>query len=362
MSDQKIIITSPKVIRKRTEAVVISPKNTLYDANAQLSEPVVVMSKVEPVQEPKEQVLYTTNAEQAADFSWQTEEAAPPPEPQPLDELLKTAEPEAREYIAVTTSEKSTEPPKESSMKVADWLTLLIFAGALFIGGKAFFDYTQEFTSFKRIANQLEQEASPPKINLRNFVDENADDAASITKRNAFRSKTLTAATIGLSSDGWVEVIKTKPYYLLARRKDGKIELRTGGVVGWRTNNPGEFGYAKFAQELGAMGKYSKYAIFPSIKKGMGAVEVYLFNTNIYQGLSIDEAIKKFYAADKVKSERVAKAISVALNLSRFKTKMTKLSESQKKKLLSVIRNEEMKLKGITRLFSSMEEFNQKGF
>ena len=94
----------------------------------------------------------------------------------------------------------------------------------------------------------------------------------------------------------------------------------------------------------------------------MSATDVYLFSTNLFRDLSINDAIKKFYPKDKSKAERVAKKISVALNKSRYKTKMNQLTPSQRKKVLNEIWKEEDNLSGIVRIYDNMEDFNRKGF
>jgi len=361
---------TPKVIRRRTEAVVISPKQTLYDPTVEY--------EIKDTLDDK--VMFDANvaAQQEianASFSWEQpvpEAPKPPPPPpeEPIEHLLKDAEEDAKRYVVVENITKASSapppaPPKTFGLSTLGDLLLFVFFGvALLVGLKTGYDYVQESESFKRMANQLELEnasdlTEKEKQDLADWGIGD-EDAASITKRNIFRSGALSSIPGG--NDTLVKIINTKPYYLLAQRKDGQIELRTGGTVGWRANNPGEFGWGDFSKQTGAIGKYSKYAIYPNMKAGMAAVQVYLFNTNLYSKLSINDAMKKFYADDKDKAESVAREISRVLNVSRARTKMNSLSTSQKKKVLNVIEKREKQLAGISRVFKNMKEFEKKGF
>ena len=94
----------------------------------------------------------------------------------------------------------------------------------------------------------------------------------------------------------------------------------------------------------------------------MNALEVYLFSTNLYNNLTIQNAMQKFYADDKTDAEEVAKQISVDLNLSRHRTTLSSLNNQQKITMLKTIGEHEKNLKGVVRVYDSMEEFRQKGF
>ena len=370
-----VIRPEPKVIRRRTEKVVISPKNTLYDKQTIYTTP----EEVAVIDTIDNKTIFDANAAAKKQtnnvtFSWEEPvpeltKAPPPPEPEAtIQTLLKDAERDAERYVVVEgLSDKKEAPVKKSSVvsTLGDGLIMLFFLVSMLVGAYMLFNYVQESESFKRIANQLESEyisdiSEKDKKDLATWQD----DPSELTRRNSVgRSEAgVLSKVFPGSDDSLVKIINSKPYYLLAERKDGKIELRTGGTVGWRTNNPAEFGWGEFAKETGAIGKYSKYAIYSNVKAGLAAVQVYLFNTNIYTKLSINDAIKKFYTGNKDKAERVAKAISVALNVSRYKTIMSSLSSSQKEKVLKVIGKEEKQLAGIVRVFKNLKEFEQKGF
>lgn len=382
------VIIKPKTEDSNTyvkEAVVVSPAKKLYDIDSilkikKVSKPITSANNEPVVTKASEssKILYDVDAaldkyNEDVIFSWnddiynedpkplpEPEKPAPAPEVKTTAELLKDAAPKAEEFVEVKPESRETEyvvieekPPKRKPRDMfINGVVGIIFAVAALVGGKTIFDYVQEAESLKIIAAQLESD--------------NSSDIPDSDKKylGSFGSSEKAQPDVvpTLPGDGFVQIIRTKPYYLLAKRKDGKIELRTGGSVGWRTNNPAEFGFGDFAKKTGAIGQYSKYAIYPSLALGASAMEVYLFNTNLYGDLSINEAIKKFYSEDANKAESVAKAISVDLNISRYNTKMKDLSSSQKQRVINVILKEESGLKGVVRVFDSMEEFNEKGF
>ena len=348
--------------------VTVSSRNKLYDATEALAEetPIIIKAseivKEEPAPEVKEEpkVLYTTTSTEPI-FSWQKTDTEPSVtvENEPdlsnatIEQLLADAEERANEFVIVT------EEKKEPGMfdKVAKFFSntlniiiVLIFLAALFIGGKTAFDYIQEAESVKAIASKLEAEnkSDIPEPVAKALADFGSDDKATDSST--------------LKSSGFVKIIRTKAYYLLGQRKDGKIELRTGGSVGWRTNNPAEIAYGDFAKKTGAIAQYSKYAIYPSLEKGVLALETYLFGTNLYRNLTIQDAMKKFYGSDAKQAEATAKAISIALNISRYRTKLSSLNNSQKVKMIDVIKKKELELEGITRIYNDMDDFNKRGF
>jgi hypothetical protein len=385
------IVIKPKVEEKPTP-VIISHRQKLYDAEAALeaAKDIVIpdviskasdeLLKEEPALEPKietpvpepipdpPKVLYDPEQAlkdpKAVIFSWQKDEKKKEPkvdekilEQKSVEELKVEAKPVADEFVekVVVVETKKKTVAQKVAKGAGDTIVLAFFVISVLLGGKTAFDYVQEAESFKRIAGQLEamypSDLPPSQVqSLGKFGQGSLLEPP--TDINVDR----------LSGDAFTNIIEVKPYYLLAKRRDGKIELRTGGSVGWRTNNPGKFGYGDFAKKTGAVGEYSKYAIYPSEKEGMQALEVYLFSTNLYNNLTIQNAMQKFYADDKEDAEEVAKQISVDLNLSRHRTTLSSLNNQQKITMLKTIGEHERNLKGVVRVYDSMEEFREKGF
>ena len=79
---------------------------------------------------------------------------------------------------------------------------------------------------------------------------------------------------------------------------DGSVELRTGGTLAWRANNPGNVQYGKFAQKQGAIGQFSNgVAIFPGTEHGNKAMETLLSGPS-YRGLTVDQVVARYSGAD----------------------------------------------------------------
>lgn len=326
-----VIIKRPKAI-KRVEANKEKPQlskgRVLKESSPKPQE--VEFSWTQPIKEYAEEKGYT--------------------EPQPKEE-----------YVAITTEKKAS-----FGDYIRSGIFGLILLAGFAVGGKSAFDYIQESESLRIINLQLEKENPsdlPDDVKAELSLFKKDEPAAEVPKFDPNPPQPVAPdKKADLPDDALTDLIKTDLYYISAFRNDGKVELRTGGTVGWRTHNPGEFGYGDFAKETGAIGKYKQYAIYPTQKMGMKAIETYLFQTNAYSQLSINEAMKKFYNKSKSKAERVARAISVALNKSRYKTKMYALTNSQREKVLAQIAKEENNLKGIVRVFDDKEQFDKKGF
>jgi hypothetical protein len=58
---------------------------------------------------------------------------------------------------------------------------------------------------------------------------------------------------------------------------DGTTETWSGGTRSWRTNNPGNLHYDKFAPAHGAIGQFESFAIFPSESIGKSALNAWLY-------------------------------------------------------------------------------------
>lgn len=71
------------------------------------------------------------------------------------------------------------------------------------------------------------------------------------------------------------------------------IEERIGGNINWRNNNPANIRPGSFANEHGAIGDASGYAVFPTREQGMAAADSLLKSKN-YKDLNIAEAIQRW--------------------------------------------------------------------
>lgn len=74
---------------------------------------------------------------------------------------------------------------------------------------------------------------------------------------------------------------------------DGTVEVRSGGTVSWRNNNPGNLRNYPFSQRRGSIGAGFGFAVFPNEETGQSAL-FDLLNTRTYQSLTLNDAIKRF--------------------------------------------------------------------
>ncbi len=158
-----------------------------------------------------------------------------------------------------------------------------------------------------------------------------------------------------------VKIRNVKQFYMLADRDDKKIELRTGGNLSWRFNNPSKLMHGDFARAQGSLGSDGNYAIFPSLEVGMKAAEVHLFE-GFYKDLTIAAAMVQFAPATKgynatTYATVVAKAAGVPTS-----TIMSTLTADQRKKFLNAVRVYERWTPGKVTVFNDEEDFKARGW
>ena len=74
---------------------------------------------------------------------------------------------------------------------------------------------------------------------------------------------------------------------------DASETVREGGSRAWRNNNPGNIEKGSFAEEYGAIGADSRFAIFPDEGTGKEAV-VTLLKSPAYRNLTLEKAINRY--------------------------------------------------------------------
>ncbi|MFJ8635304.1 S8 family serine peptidase [Streptomyces sp. NPDC093568] len=70
-------------------------------------------------------------------------------------------------------------------------------------------------------------------------------------------------------------------------------EIRTGGTIAWRNNNPGNIVAGAFTRSHGAIGANGRFAVFPDEETGAAAVAA-LLRTPAYNSSSIAQAIARY--------------------------------------------------------------------
>jgi hypothetical protein len=76
---------------------------------------------------------------------------------------------------------------------------------------------------------------------------------------------------------------------------DGTVEVRSGGTLTWRNNNPGNLRNYPFSQRHGSLGAAHGFAVFPDETAGRGALSD-LLNTQTYQSRTLNETVASFAA------------------------------------------------------------------
>jgi hypothetical protein len=113
-------------------------------------------------------------------------------------------------------------------------------------------------------------------------------------------------------------------------------EVRVGGTIPWRNNNPGDIRFGRFARRHGAIGAAFGFAVFPDVATGAAAIAPLLHNN--YQDMTVRAAIEK-YDADPDKKQYATNVI-MAIGATE-KTLVRDLSPTQFAKMVAAIIKQE---------------------
>ena len=96
-----------------------------------------------------------------------------------------------------------------------------------------------------------------------------------------------------------VEVLKAPRGSITVRYSDGSTQLRTGGSVAWRCQNPGNLKNGKFTKERNSIGQdYGGHAVFPTLEDGNRAHHDLLFSPSTrYYNLTLIDAVSRYAPA-----------------------------------------------------------------
>jgi len=119
--------------------------------------------------------------------------------------------------------------------------------------------------------------------------------------------------------------------------KEGKeLEIREGGDLNWRNNNPGNIRYGDYAKSMGAIGENKGFAIFPTMEMGRKAADKLLQGSS-YKDLTIAQAIARWAPrADNNNPELYAATISKMTGLNPNR-KYVDLNSTEKGKFLDAM-------------------------
>lgn len=115
--------------------------------------------------------------------------------------------------------------------------------------------------------------------------------------------------------------------------KDGATEVREGGTISWRNNNPGNLRYTDFTKKMGAIGQAGGFAVFPTMESGENARKELLFGNTTYKNLNVRQAITKYAPPNENNTEDYIKKVTTAIGVP-DSTPISSLTEEQKKKWL----------------------------
>jgi hypothetical protein len=127
-------------------------------------------------------------------------------------------------------------------------------------------------------------------------------------------------------------------------RQDGSVEHRTG-ARNWRNNNPGNIEYGKLAQQYGAIGTDGRFAIFPDEQSGRNAMKGLLFDSGIYQGMTIASALNKYSPPSENDTEGKIRAVVAEIGLDP-NTPLDQMTPQQRDAFTLAIQHTEGPMKG----------------
>lgn len=111
-------------------------------------------------------------------------------------------------------------------------------------------------------------------------------------------------------------------------------EIRKGGTISWRNNNPGNIRPSAFATKYGAIGQSGGFAVFPTLDAGEKARKDLLFQTTSYKYLTITQAISKYAPPNENPTASYIANVSRSVGVSPD-TKLSDLNLTQQDKMLA---------------------------
>lgn len=339
--DRSIVVLKKKrakVAKKEETETVAPPETLMYAANTDIREKVINAPVVEsdlstdriPDPElskpPPESVwneIAPSHSEEVYTSVWSfpipdetvevdyvkpIQEEIPVPPPAPAGEIPSPTVSKTRKGISITT--------------ILMWLF-----GGYFVYDN--FDRAKEFAATQGIQFKVEQQIAP--------LTEQGEQS---NEQGSY------------SEDDLVKVKNIKKFYLQAERGDGQIELRTGGNITWRYNNPGRIKYGDYAKQMGAIGSNGEVSVFPNYEMGKKAVYELLFNPG------------SDYAKRTVGASFISGKMDYILKKSGLKKDdvLKDLNDEQKDALFKAVETAEGFTTGKVTIFPTEAEFKKNGW
>lgn len=159
--------------------------------------------------------------------------------------------------------------------------------------------------------------------------------------------------------------VDSKKYRISLSRADGQIELRTGGSLSWRYNNPGNITYGAYAKSKGAIGEdpSNHLAVFPTYDVGRKAAYDLLFvDESGLKTKNIGEAMK-IYAPTKdgFDPNTYTKRLTNELKI-KNDVQLKDLSEVQRQKALDILATTDVFISGKITIFKDEADWKARGW
>jgi hypothetical protein len=129
------------------------------------------------------------------------------------------------------------------------------------------------------------------------------------------------------------------PKQIQIAMSDGSTQVRTGGSLAWRGNNPGNIEYGPFAIQHGAIGSSGRFAVFPDEATG-GSALVSLLKTDRYQYGTLSDAIAAYAPPSENDTSAYVNAVSKALGVDAAQP-MSSLTDKQLGQFAGAIKQHE---------------------
>jgi hypothetical protein len=170
--------------------------------------------------------------------------------------------------------------------------------------------------------HDVSDEPRVPQGNGRDSGQWTARDSTKILRKSSKSIATVRGATVTIP------------------RKDGTVEIRQGGSLAWRNNNPGNLEAGHMADEAGAIGGDGRFAIFPDETTGEAALEAHLNGAN-YSSLTINAAIAKRTPPEKGNNTTQTQKLVRDISKLPGDAVIGKLNSEEKHRLYNAVRRAE---------------------
>lgn len=117
----------------------------------------------------------------------------------------------------------------------------------------------------------------------------------------------------------------------------GEKEIRKGGTISWRNNNPGNMRMSDFSKAQGAIGEAGGFAVFPTAEAGEKAREKLLFEAETYKNKSIAEAMNRYAPPSENNTQAYIDSLVKATGANP-NTPLSKLTPDQRQKMLNAMK------------------------